>query len=1411
MGDIFISHSSRDNDDASALHAWLVENNWNDIFLDFDEDQGIVGGTSWQKAIKLATHKSCVAIFLLSKNWLNSHWSNTELITAIASGRPVIGLKIDDIDIRLLPGELIAEYQVIDLLEPNPKTTIHAKDLAGKDIAKSYSESGLRRLFNALQLTDANPDYFPWPPENEPERSPYPGLRSLDIEDAGIFFGRDADISNALSDLRCLARQRVAKSFVVLGASGSGKSSFVAAGLIPRLMRERERFVCGKPVRPDHHSQGIGKSFEASLWSIVEELKLSCSYMDIKNTVEKSNYQELERLIRLVASKSGSDSVVSPKIVVTIDQAETLFVSGDSRDGTGFDRSAATRPRLIELLSALVERCDDVLLIVYSIRSSDFEKLQTCDRLNDPGFETYNLEAIPRGAFKEIIEGPTRRAAQSSNSVKLAPDLVERLLREVNEDGSKDSLPLLAYLLRRMYDEFAQLGEITTRALDFFGGFEGAIRAAVERALEKASNDKKLPRDRAAQLQILKNGLIPWLVGLDPASKEPRRYVCPLSQIPREARPMILLLVNEHLLSADIDRKTGEQTVEPAHEALIRSWSELEGWMKEDLPYLASQEIVKYQTTVWDANARSDDRLSLRANTLTDAVRLRDHVVYGQRLSKAEIDYINECRKVEMKLKTRRIAVSVSACFAVVIALLGTIIAVNRTEAARLAHELDQARVAFSTGDFADVARHAGKLLDTDHALDARDLLVEAAVNAETFRSDDFFFDGKLWSDAPLSDGKIIFGSSKGMAYIFDFDKKSITPFPSLVEAEPDNQIANDIIKVQVSSNERLALLHRNGTLKFYQKKAGKLEPRGASKLQTFDQTPKNINVTEDGLTWAVLVGNSLRVTRCQSDGVEKVLCRRIPTQVKVSKDAVAWEMLSNQRVRWYTIEGGKIVVNTVRWIRSGHTESVKELELPNTHACNGEKVDFSVGKGVLLVGTDDCFSVFQYDRNEEQIAHIISRPQSLPKIKSADLYHVTYPCREQAHLCFLSLSVESGFPLATELPLRLPEGITPLGVFFSPKHKKLILAYKDGRRVRNEVLDLGQKRRFVAPSYNGSSAVNEFTIMDQRVVSLVGKDLLEWGPDRKTSRRQVEVPTEHYLPNSLILEDIAKLPDQRLLVVFRDAENSDRNNLAVLHNGVLMASLPLDRKYTKIAVWGSKIALSMDEASRQSGIGWFHYDPTVGLLKQRNQKQAHKSSQLDAIEQHGVPWGAVYSPDGSKLYVSHDKGAVLAWDADGGQFFSSVYQSTRKTEGGEGARNIAIDPTGAWLLTTDNQGALVPVIRTDRNSGLTNQRIVIEKAEANYELSDIDFAPNGRHIAFLSVSGRLDLYAWSPEGQASRIYSANIVPQQPCDCMQASKTTRYFDLEWIDNTMFAVSGSAGEVRFFPVDVAQITEELLDG
>jgi hypothetical protein len=135
----------------------------------------------------------------------------------------------------------------------------------------------------------------------------------------------------------------------------------------------------------------------------------------------------------------------------------------------------------------------------------------------------------------------------------------------------------------------------------------------------------------------------------------PRRNIARRDDISPEAAPLVDLLVEERLLSVDTrvarDSKTGEETrestIEPTHEALLRQWSLLDGWLTEDFGLLATLEGVKRAARDWNANAHGDSWLAHQGQRLTEALALDARPDIAGRLDSTDRAYLAGCRARE--------------------------------------------------------------------------------------------------------------------------------------------------------------------------------------------------------------------------------------------------------------------------------------------------------------------------------------------------------------------------------------------------------------------------------------------------------------------------------------------------------------------------------------------------------------------------------------------------------------------------------------------------------------------------------------------------------------------------------------------------------------------------------------------
>jgi hypothetical protein len=642
MSRIFLSHSSVDNFEAVAMRDWLASEGWDDVFLDLDSERGIAAGKRWERELHKAATRCEAVIFLLSENWLASGWCLKEYGLARGLNKKLFAALIEaDKKIGDLPPQLTGTWQLIDLAGGQDMQLFRAA-LPGSHEEKhvAYARDGLRRLKRGLEKAGLDPKFFAWPPDNDPRRSPFRGLKPFEAEDAGIFFGRDGPIVETTDRLRGMHAGAAPRLFVILGASGAGKSSFLRAGVLPRLSRDDGHFLPLPPIRPER----AALTGETGLLGALETAFPAMARAELRATIRKgaAGVRTLlagyvaEAVARLPAQNEAAAK--PPSIVIAIDQAEELF------RGEGVSEAN----QLLEFVRELTLADDPPVIVIFAIRSDAYDMLQQSRILAGLRHETLPLSPMPRGAYLEVIAGPARRASKAGRKLVVEPQLVQRLLEDIEQGGSRDALPLLAFTLEQLYLEYGRAGSLMLADYAQFGGLKGAIDAAVERAFARADADTRIPRNRSEREKLLQSAFIPWLAGIDPVTNSPRRQIALLNDIPRDAVALINLLVEERLLSVDTRPVEGEDgkriaTVEPAHEALLRQWGLLQGWLTKYSGLLVTLDRVQAAAREWNMNARKDDWLQHRGQLLDQARDLlaNDHI--ASKLDLMDTSYLDAC------------------------------------------------------------------------------------------------------------------------------------------------------------------------------------------------------------------------------------------------------------------------------------------------------------------------------------------------------------------------------------------------------------------------------------------------------------------------------------------------------------------------------------------------------------------------------------------------------------------------------------------------------------------------------------------------------------------------------------------------------------------------------------------------
>lgn len=617
MSRIFLSHSSKDSRQAVALKGWLVAQDpslSDDVFLDVDPVEGLQPGLRWKDALQRASSRCEAVICLLSANWANSKECAVEYRTADHLGKQIFAVRLEP----SAADDLLSEWQRCDLFGAGPTTAIELDD-GGPPVV--FATAGLCRLRDAVRGSDVAASAFVWPPPDDPQRAPYRGWQPFERLDAGVFFGRDAQIVKALDALRGLRSSGRQPLFVILGPAGAGKSSFLRAGLLPRLARDDRQFVVLDVMRPERDALTGHQGFAEAMISGRRRFRLpEQSAGEVKQAFSAGDVDRIVRWLNEIRSAATErlpdEERRAPTLVLPIDQAEELFTADGGPEADAFLRICAD---ICDRLNAH----DTGFLMVTTIRTDCFEMMQTHPALAAIDASVFDtLKPMPVTQFREIITGPAARATEAGERLTITPDLVNELLSDVAEGA--DTLPMLSLTLARLYADYGSTGALTLPQYHQMGGVNGVVHSEIDRIL--ASD----PNQRIAQLEVLRSAFIPWLVTINPDNDQPMRRVARWSDLPSQSRPLIDALVASRLLIKDI--RQGEVVVEVALESLLRQWDDLAGWLRDVRTDLKAADDLDRAAHSWESADR-DAAWLLTGTRLDSAESLSLRAEFAQRLA----------------------------------------------------------------------------------------------------------------------------------------------------------------------------------------------------------------------------------------------------------------------------------------------------------------------------------------------------------------------------------------------------------------------------------------------------------------------------------------------------------------------------------------------------------------------------------------------------------------------------------------------------------------------------------------------------------------------------------------------------------------------------------------------------------
>ena len=237
---------------------------------------------------------------------------------------------------------------------------------------------------------------------------------------------------------------------------------------------------------------------------------------------------------------------------------------------------------------------DPQTLSILVMRSDAFPLVQGEPSLAAVPKNTFTLDMMLEGSYREVIVGP---AGLLDPPLRIDPQLTDALLEDIS---GQDALPLLAFTLAHLYENYRADNELTLDGYDRIGRVKGVIDKTVAQAFAEAVAKGEAPHDAKEQLKLARSAFIPHLAQVNPAGQFVRR-VTARDQIPPEARPLIDRFAEQRLLI--LDRRQDAEVIEVAHEALLRQ-PPFSDWLAEDREFLLWRERLSQARTAFQADER---------------------------------------------------------------------------------------------------------------------------------------------------------------------------------------------------------------------------------------------------------------------------------------------------------------------------------------------------------------------------------------------------------------------------------------------------------------------------------------------------------------------------------------------------------------------------------------------------------------------------------------------------------------------------------------------------------------------------------------------------------------------------------------------------------------------------------------
>ncbi|MEE1982769.1 winged helix-turn-helix domain-containing protein [Shewanella xiamenensis] len=521
--------------------------------------------------------------------------------------------------------------------------------------------------------------------------SPFPGLQAYSANYADVFFGRSEQISTLLN--RISQQIQFGRAFcLILGPSGSGKSSLINAGVLPNLMAANGFNGVGVVA---YSSLDFADVSKGQLLTDLASAMLDWELNDTPvfegmsaDTLAAKLEQDPQSIVEICKQSLKNHAYATPRFGLFIDRLEVLLSSPLFSD--------AERSAFIELLERLAT--SHAVLILSACRNDFYPLL-----VNYPSL----MAGKARGAHFDLAP-PTR--TELLQMIRL-PAIAANLTWDIDSDtampldemlcsdaaSNPDALPMLQYTLQALYLQRSDDDKLLVSVYRTLGGIEGAIGKNAEQAISHLTEAEKASLPRILSL----------LVTLREDEKSITSRTARWSQLQSAAETaLVQAMVDSRLFVSHL--QNGKPCFSIAHEALLRRWPRATAWISEHNDSLSIKSRLQHLSQRWLSEAKHSAYLLAEGKPLKEAQSLRQNPLFD--LDERETDFIAASSKRATMLRwTRRVTVALLC----VLTLTSVIMSVRSIEAEKLAQQKRLAAedlLGFMVGDFADKMRGIGRM-----------------------------------------------------------------------------------------------------------------------------------------------------------------------------------------------------------------------------------------------------------------------------------------------------------------------------------------------------------------------------------------------------------------------------------------------------------------------------------------------------------------------------------------------------------------------------------------------------------------------------------------------------------------------------------------------------------------------------